>query len=75
MLNSFSNTPMLLTETCFYIENQGFGGATNRDMLLLKKSSLWGCNKLRHVTNRDVLLLATLRYVQGMTGHQKVTEQ
>ena len=25
---------MLLTETCYYIENQGFGGATNRDMSL-----------------------------------------
>ena len=25
---------MLLTETCYYTENQGFGGATNRDMSL-----------------------------------------
>ena len=41
--------------------------ATNRDMLLFEKSSLWGCYKLRHVTNRDVLLLATLRYTNAKT--------
>jgi hypothetical protein len=33
-------------------------------MLLLKISSLWGCYKPGHVTNRDVLLLATLWYVK-----------
>ena len=33
-------------------------------MLLLKKSSLWGCYKPRHVTNQDVLLLVTLRYIE-----------
>ena len=33
----------------------------NRDMLLFKNSSLCGCYKPRHVTNRDVLLLVTLR--------------
>ena len=31
-------------------------------MLLFSKWSLWGCYKARHVTKRDVLLLATLRY-------------
>jgi hypothetical protein len=38
-------------------------GATNRDMSLFMKSRLWGCYKTRHVTKRDVLLLATLRYI------------
>ena len=36
LLNSFSNTPMLLTKTCYYIENQGFGGVTTRDMSLIE---------------------------------------
>ena len=31
-------------------------GATNRDMLLYRKSRLWGCYKPRHVTKRDMLL-------------------
>ena len=39
-------------------------GATNRDMSLFKKSRLWGCYKTRHVTKRDVLVLATLRYLK-----------
>ena len=38
--------------------------ATNRDMLFYRKSSLWGCYYSRHVTNRDVLLLATIRYLK-----------
>ena len=38
-------------------------GATNRDMSLFMKSRLWGCYKTRHVTKRDVLLLATLRFL------------
>ena len=36
---------MLLTETCYYIENQVFGGATNRDMSLIETcfySQLYG---------------------------------
>ena len=37
--------------------------ATNRDKLLFRKSRLWGCQYSRHVTNRDVLVLATIRYV------------
>ena len=40
-------------------------GATNQDMSLFMKSRLWGCYKTRHVTKRDVLALATLRYVFG----------
>ena len=32
-------------------------------MLFFRKSSLWGCYYSRHVTNRDVFLLATIRYV------------
>ena len=35
-------------------------GATNRDMLLYRKSRVWGCYKPRHVTKRDVLVLAVL---------------
>ena len=35
---------------------------TNGDLLLLKKSSLLWCYKPGLVTNRDVFLLATLRY-------------
>ena len=38
-------------------------GATNQDMLLYRKSRVWGCYKPRHVTKRDVLVLATLRYL------------
>ena len=38
-------------------------GATNQDMSLFMKSRLWGCYKTRHVTKRDVLVLATLRYL------------
>ena len=37
-------------------------GATNQDMSLFMKSRLRGCYKTRHVTKRDVLVLATLRY-------------
>ena len=36
--------------------------ATNQDMLPSRKSSLWGCYQLGHVTNRVMLLLATLWY-------------
>jgi hypothetical protein len=35
---------------------------SDQDMLLYRKSRLWGCYKLRDVTKRDMLLLATLRY-------------
>ena len=35
-------------------------------MLLYRKSRLWGCYKPRHVTKRDVLVLATLRYLCTM---------
>ena len=35
---------------------------SNRDMLLFRKSSIWGCYQPGHVTKRDVFLLATLRY-------------
>ena len=38
-------------------------GATNQDMSLFMKSRLGGCYKTRHVTKRDVLVLATLRYM------------
>ena len=38
-------------------------GANNRDMLLYRKSRLWGCYKPRHVTKGDMLVLATLRYL------------
>ena len=34
-------------------------------MLLYRKSRLWGCYYSRHVTNRDVFLLATIRYVSN----------
>ena len=34
---------------------------SNKDMKLFRKPSLWGCLKLRHVTNQDVLLLMTVR--------------
>ena len=37
---------------------------TDREMLLYRESRLWGCYKSRHVTKRDVLLLATLRYIE-----------
>ena len=40
---------MLLTETCYYIENQVFGGATNRDMSLIKTcfySRLYGISNI-----------------------------
>ena len=40
-------------------------GVTNRDMSLFMKSMLWECYKTRHVTKRDVLVLATLRYVSS----------
>jgi hypothetical protein len=36
--------------------------ANNRDMLLYRKLRLWGCYYSRYVTNRDVLVLATIRY-------------
>ena len=64
---------------CYYLENQVFGGTTNRDMSLYEtclysyscrfwiiKSYLLACltqYKSRHVTKRDVLLLAILQYV------------
>ena len=35
--------------------------ATNQDMLLYRKPRLWGCYYSRHVTNQDVLVLATIR--------------
>ena len=31
---------------------------STRDMLLFRKSRVWGCYKPRHVTKRDVLVLA-----------------
>ena len=43
-------------------------GATNQDMSLFMKSRLGGCYKTRHVTKRDVLLLAALRYVLSSLG-------
>ena len=42
-------------------------GATNQDMSLFMKSRLGGCYKTRHVTKRDVLVLATLRYLKSQT--------
>ena len=43
-------------------------------MLLYGKSSLWGCYKPRHVTNRDVLLFATLRYL-GFKKNSQLTRE
>ena len=48
-------------------------GATNRDMSLFMKSRLWGCYKTRHVTKRDVFLLATLRYAQRRSSRISIT--
>ena len=38
-------------------------GATNQDMLLYRKSRIWGCYKLRYVTKQEILLLAILLYL------------
>ena len=54
--NSISNMGMLVNRTCYYSGNQVFGG----------------CYNPRHVTKRDVLLLATLRYL-FMSYHMCVT--
>ncbi len=43
------------TSTCHYSENQVFRGVT-----IWVLCSKMGCYKLRHVTNRDVLLLVTV---------------
>ena len=37
--------------------------AYNRDELLFRKLSFWVCLKMRRVTKRDALVLATLRYM------------
>ena len=44
-------------------------------MLLLRKASLWGCYKPRHVTKWDVILLATIRYLKNKQKivHELVT--
>ena len=42
------------------------GHVRNKYMLLLKKSSLWGCYNPRHVTIGDVPLLVTIQYVQSI---------
>ena len=36
-------------------------GATNWDMLLYRKSRVWGCYKSRHVTKRDKFLFINLK--------------
>ena len=49
-------------------------GATNQDMSLFMKSRLGGCYKTRHVTKRDVLVLATLRYFKHISIQRKNLE-
>ena len=46
--------------------------ATNRDMLLYRKPRLWGCYYSRHVTNQDVLVLATIRYIEQYFGDPSI---
>ena len=49
-LGRYSNIDTIFGRTHSFM----FG--TNRDMLLFRKSRLWGCYKSRHVTKRDMLL-------------------
>ena len=48
------------TNTCYYSENQLF---VQRSQYIRTKNPLHNLKRPRHVTNRDVLLLATIRYI------------
>ena len=50
----FLNKGMLLTGTCFYLENPVFGAVSKQNMLLF---------------NQEVLLLATIRYRIQAVGY------
>ena len=67
---------MLLTETCYYIENQVFGGATNQDMSLIETcffSRLYGMSTLR-IWFEQVLFIDEFELIYNSVGGNSIIQ-